>query len=127
MSSKSQWLGVFLGALFLLLSSSVLRSSVASAQKRIVVLEIEGSRSDGLRDSITRLIRPHKSLNDNTYRNAARRLRAPKLNPKSVAKVARYLEADGIIDGMLVARMVRTNSPCGSARDVTAPSCRPFP
>jgi hypothetical protein len=76
---------------------------VASADKYIVVLDIEGERTPRLKKALTRMVKAHhEAMDGSVYRRAARRLRKQKLTPTNVKKVCDYLKADGIIDGTLV-------------------------
>jgi hypothetical protein len=76
----------------------------ASAQKRIAVLEIEGARSGKLRNALVKLIQTeHKVISARTYKKAAKKLKANKLSPPHVSKVAARVEADGVLEGMIVA------------------------
>lgn len=90
-------------AIALALAVVALSARPAQADKRVVVLEIEGARTPRLRKEIVRAIRPHDAMSAQSYRNAARRLRAEKLTPNNVAEVAGYLGADGVLDGTIVA------------------------
>ncbi|HLU68611.1 MAG TPA: hypothetical protein VKZ63_20160 [Kofleriaceae bacterium] len=75
----------------------------AHADRYVVVLDIEGDKSDRLKKSITRMVKSaHKVMNGRNYRDAARRMRAVKLTPTNVKRVCNYLNADGVIDGTLV-------------------------
>src|SRR5690606_27961686 len=88
-------------AIALALAVVALSARPAQADKRVVVLEIEGARTPRLRKEIVRAIRPHDAMSAQSYRNAARRLRAEKLTPNNVAEVAGYLGADGVLDGTI--------------------------
>src|SRR5690606_24419618 len=75
----------------------------AHADRYVVVLDIEGDKSDRLKKSITRMVKSaHKVMNGRNYRAAAGRMRAVKLTPTNVKRVCNYLNADGVIDGTLV-------------------------
>ncbi|RMH39378.1 MAG: hypothetical protein D6689_16815, partial [Deltaproteobacteria bacterium] len=76
----------------------------AAAGKRIAVLEIEGARSDALRKQVASVVsRRHRVLSPRQYHRAARKAHATRLRPIDVRRVAALLDADGIVEGMLVA------------------------
>jgi hypothetical protein len=76
----------------------------ADAQKRVVVLDIEGARTAKLQRSLSQLIGgEHRIIPATKYRRTAKRLRARKVNPRNVAKVSARLQADGVVQGMIVA------------------------
>ncbi len=79
-------------------------AATAESGKRIAVLEVEGARNGKLRRALTKLIEEqHRVIGPDAYRRAARRLKAKKLNPDDVAKVAAKVKADAVLHGMLVA------------------------
>lgn len=91
-------------ALSIALAVLLVAPAPSSAEtKRVVLLQIEGTRSPALRRDIARLLRPNKVLSPKVYRRAAKRRKAVKLTPNNVAEVARYLEVHAVIDGVLVA------------------------
>lgn len=78
--------------------------SLASAQKRIVVLEVEGARDRTLRGSLAKIVGDENRVIDGAkYTRLAKRMKARKLTPENVALVAAKLEADGVIESMIVA------------------------
>ena len=99
-STKMHWLVAAFSAVVVVAAGP----KQASAQKRIAVLDIEGARSAKLRDSLVKLIETeHKVISARTYDKAADALKAGKLSPGHVAKVAAKVEADGVLEGMIVA------------------------
>ncbi len=81
----------------------LLPASARADKKTIVMLEVEGEREPKLRTSLERMVKGgHEILPGNTYRDAARRLRAQKLTPNNVKEVCGYLRVDGVLDGTLV-------------------------
>jgi hypothetical protein len=75
----------------------------AAADRRIAVLEIEGARTPRLQQALTQLVKSqHEVLRSTSYRDAARRLRAPRMTPKDIKRVCAYLELDGVLEGTLV-------------------------
>ncbi|HUH05212.1 MAG TPA: hypothetical protein VML75_24605 [Kofleriaceae bacterium] len=78
--------------------------SLADAQKRIVVLEVEGARNGALRASLAQIVGDENRVIDGAkYTRLAKRMKAGKLTPENVALVAAKLEADGVIESMIVA------------------------
>jgi hypothetical protein len=77
---------------------------LAAAQKRIVVLEVEGARNGALRGSLVEIVGEENRVIDGAkYTRLAKRMKAGKLTPENVALVAAKLEADGVIESMIVA------------------------
>ncbi len=75
-----------------------------AAKKKIAVLDIEGARSADLRESVEGIVKKkHGVVAGRAYAKAARKLKAKRMNDRSVKKVATYLEVDGVLEGMLVA------------------------
>jgi hypothetical protein len=76
----------------------------AAAEKRIAVLEIEGARSGALYDTLVELVDDGCDVvPGRTYQRTARRIRAHKLAPDQVSRVASALDLDGVLQGMVVA------------------------
>jgi hypothetical protein len=74
----------------------------ALAEKRIVVLDIEGAPSPRLRDTVAALIRVrHQVISDTKYKSAAERIGAKGLEAGDVARVAQAVEADGVLTGAI--------------------------
>ncbi len=75
-----------------------------AARKRVVVLDVEGARNRTLERSLADLVAEEaKVIPSGQYRKLARKLRAAKLSPDHVAKVAARLEADGVLESLIIA------------------------
>lgn len=74
------------------------------AQKRVVVLSVEGARNKSLQDDLSEIIRKeNRVISSRTYTRTARRLKARKLSPEDVARVSAKISADGVLQSMIVA------------------------
>lgn len=90
---------------FIAVLVTVAAPRAATADKRIVVLDFEGARSERLRDAVAELIGgSHRVIAGTMYRNEARRLGAAELTPENIAMVAMSLDADGVLEGTLSRR-----------------------
>lgn len=75
-----------------------------AAKKRVVVLDVEGARNQKLERSLADLVAEEaRVIPSGKYRKLARKLRAAKLSPDHVAKVAARLEADGVLESLIIA------------------------
>ena len=75
-----------------------------AAKKRVVVLDVEGARNKKLENSLAELVGEEaKVLPSADYRKAAKKLKATKLSPDHVAKVAAAIEADGVLESLIIA------------------------
>jgi outer membrane biosynthesis protein TonB len=76
----------------------------SAAKKRVVVLDVEGARNKNLERSLSDLVGEEaKVLPSTDYRKLAKKLKATKLSPDHVAKVAAKLEADGVLESLIIA------------------------
>ncbi len=74
------------------------------AQKRVVVLSVEGARNKSLQDDLSEIVRKeNRVISSRTYVRTAKRLKARKLNPEDVARVSARISADGVLQSMIVA------------------------
>jgi len=74
------------------------------AQKRVVVLTVEGARNKSLQKDLSEIIRKeNRVISSRTYTRTARRLKARKLSPDDVARVSAKISADGVLQSMIVA------------------------
>jgi len=77
---------------------------VAHAKKRVVVLDVEGARNRTLENTLSDLVAEEAQvIPSGEYRKAAKKLRATKLAPEEIARVASKLDADGVLEGLIVA------------------------
>lgn len=75
----------------------------ALAQKRIVVLDIDGAPSSRLRDQIAKMLgEKHQLISGRVYRKAARRLAATEDTADNIARVVKDIAADGVVGGQLL-------------------------
>jgi hypothetical protein len=75
-----------------------------AAKKRVVVLDVEGARNHKLERSLADLVAEEaRVIPSGQYRKLARKLKAGKLSPDHVAKVAARLEADGVLESLIIA------------------------
>jgi len=88
------------GLVFAVLAMS---AAPAAADLRVAMLDIEGSRSEGLTQDVSDLIRDigHKLIKAKVYRDAAKRLRKKKLNAEHVRKVCEFLQIDAVVFGTI--------------------------
>lgn len=88
--------------------SSLLYTNAAVAEKRVVLLKIEGDASSRIGKSLSKLIdNEHRIIDGSTYELQARKLNANRLNARDVRKVASKIEADGILSGTMLRRRGR--------------------
>jgi hypothetical protein len=75
-----------------------------AAKRRIVLMEIQGARSDRLRKSVAKLL-DHDLfiLPERAYRKVAERRGIDKLNTSNIRRVCADLGCDGILDGVIQA------------------------
>ncbi|HTM20183.1 MAG TPA: hypothetical protein VL172_06745 [Kofleriaceae bacterium] len=79
-------------------------TEATAAKKRVVVLDVEGARNKKLERSLTDLVGEEATvLPGATYRKEARKLKATKLSPEQVARVAARMDADGVLESLIVA------------------------
>ena len=91
----------FAGAL---IATGISPREAAAQEHRVAVLKIEGARTAKIRKSLEELVaNEHAVVSHRSYKKTARRLRAKKLNPSQVARVADKLRLDGILSGTIVA------------------------
>ncbi len=94
---------IILTALAATLAVSIAPATVR-AQKRVVVLDVEGARNKSLQDDLSEIIRKeNRVISSRTYTRTARRLKARKLSPEDVARVSAKISADGVLQSMIVA------------------------
>jgi hypothetical protein len=76
----------------------------ALARKRVVVLDVEGARNSKIERSLADLVGEQATVLPSTeYRKTARKLKATKLSPEQVARVAARMDADGVLESLIVA------------------------
>jgi hypothetical protein len=79
-------------------------SPAFAGKKRVAVLEIEGARDDRLRNDVAKLLKKQaRPLPAKDFERAQRKLKIKRLTARNVRKVAQRIEADGVIEGILVA------------------------
>lgn len=79
-----------------------LASSPALANRRVIVLDVEGPRTGGLEKSLRGIVAERNELvSPRTYRVTARKLRAKSRSARHVARVATRLDADAVVDSEL--------------------------
>ncbi|MCG8425209.1 MAG: hypothetical protein MJE77_45595 [Proteobacteria bacterium] len=98
MMTKRSWIVIALASVLI----PAAMPQIVSADKRIVVLGIEGRRTNKLRRAVEKLVRAEfKVISARRYRKAARRLDAQSMTPNNIARVATRLKADGVLAGTL--------------------------
>lgn len=82
--------------------------SDAAAEKRVVMLKIQGDRSARIGKSLRRMLdNEHKVLDGSKYELEAEKLDATRMIPRNIRKVASSIEADGVLTGRLRRRRGR--------------------
>lgn len=95
--------GTFIG-IAVITAALLVAPTAAQAQKRIVVLDVEGARNGALRDSLAEILgEENRVIESAKYTRLASRLKAKKLTPENVALVAAKLEADGLVQSLIEA------------------------
>jgi hypothetical protein len=75
----------------------------AAADKRVVVLDIEGTRSSALRDTVADLIAAeHEVVAGREWERAAQRMNITRMSPRNVTRLASQLGVDAVLEGTLV-------------------------
>ena len=79
------------------------------AEKKIAVLEIDGARKSKLRNTVVRLLEPNTTISSQAYNRKAKKLRAKKVTPRNVKRVAKAIGADGVLFGSVASRAGKYN------------------
>ena len=75
-------------------------ASASAEKKRIVVIDFEGAKADRIQRDVEKVLaRSHSVVPGEKYDATAAKMRASKPTDKNVAKVARRLNADGVLIG----------------------------
>ncbi|HUH01692.1 MAG TPA: hypothetical protein VML75_06830 [Kofleriaceae bacterium] len=79
-----------------------LAAAPAIANRRVVVLDVEGRRTGGLEKSLRGMVAEHNELvSAREYRVTARKLRAKSRSARHLSRVATRLDADAVVDSEL--------------------------
>ncbi len=107
-SNRRTRLGLAIVALAAGLFALVAEPALASAEKRIVILDFEGRRTARYEKQITQILEKNNTvISSREYKRAAKKLRAARPTAPNVAKVAEELEADGVLIGVVKRRRGR--------------------
>lgn len=82
------------------LAVTLLLPRIASAEKRIVVLDFEGPKAEKFRQQVGRLLaKESKIVSSKKYEEAADEMRAKTQSKRNVRRVAKKIRADGVVVG----------------------------
>jgi hypothetical protein len=100
-SSRSKLLGALIVACAVLGIAGVARAD----RKRVVVLEFEGPRAERFHEDVVKLIKKtHAVVSTEAWNGAAEELGAAGVSERSIAKVAKKLRVDAVVEGRIEKR-----------------------